>query len=97
MVKRLLSIVAVVACSMRRLQVVIFPLPSCPSCLLLLLILSFFPFVNITRSDMEFGFLFLVVEGTVNFLKNALFSLVWLLSLIVTTFKFGVWVSSWRI
>ena len=42
-------------------------LTSCPSCSLLLLELSFFPFVNITRSEMEFCFLFFVVEGAVNF------------------------------
>ena len=79
------------------LQVVFLPMPSCPSCLLLLLILSFFPFVNITRSEMEFFFLFFVVEGAVNSLKDAMFSLVWLLDSIVAAFDFGFWVSSWRI
>ena len=73
------------------------PMPFCPSCLLLLLILSFLSFVNITRSEMEFCFLFFVMEGAVNFLKNAVFSLVWLLGSIVAAFNFGLWVSSWRI
>ena len=63
MVKRLLSIVAVVACSMRLLQIVFLPLPSCPLCFLLLLILSFFSFVNITRSKMKFGILFFCRGG----------------------------------
>ena len=36
-VKRLFSIVAVVGCSIRRLQMVFLTLPSCPSCSLLLL------------------------------------------------------------
>ena len=89
MVKWLLSIVAVVACSMRRLQVVFLPMSSCPTCLVLLLVLSFFPFINITRSDMDFCFLFFVVEEEVNFLEDSEFSLVWLLGSIVATFDFG--------
>ena len=40
------------------------PLPSCTSCLLLLLILSFLSFVNITRSEMEFCFLFFCHGGS---------------------------------
>ena len=56
-----------------------------------------FPFVNITRLEMKFCFLFFVMEGAVNFLKNAVFSLVWLLGSIVAAFNFGLWVSSWRI
>ena len=58
--------------------------------------LNFF-FVNITRSDMDFCLLFLVVEGAVNFLINAVILLVWLLPLIVAAFDFEFWVSSWRI
>ena len=54
-------------------------------------------FVNITRSDMDFCLLFFVVEGSVNFLINAVILLVWLLCLIVAAFDFGFWVSSWRI
>ena len=56
-----------------------------------------FPFINITRSEMEFCFLLFVVEGAVNFLNNAVLSLVWLLCSIVTAFDFGFWVSSWSI
>ena len=43
-VKQLLSIFTVIACLMRRLQMVFLPFPSRPSCSLLLLLLSFSPF-----------------------------------------------------
>ena len=46
MVKEVLSIVVVVVCSMRWLQVLFLSLPSCTSCLLSLLILSFFPLLT---------------------------------------------------
>ena len=73
---------------------VFLPLLSCPSCSLLLLLLSFFLFVNITRLEMEFCFLFFVLEGALTFLNNAMFLLVWLLDLVVTMIGFEFWGSS---
>ena len=93
-VNRLLSIVIVVTCSMRRLQMVFLTLTSCPSCFLLLFELSFFPFVKITRSEMELCVLFFVVVEAVIFLNNAIFSLVWLLGLFVSAIGFEFWGSS---
>ena len=60
-------------------------LKSCPSCSLLLFELSFFPFVNIIRSEIELCVLFFVVVEAVTVLNNAMFSLVWLLGLVVST------------
>ena len=91
----LFSIVAVVAYSMRRLQIMFLPLPSFPSWSFLLLILSFFPFASITRSETKLCF-FLVVEGAVTFLNNSTFSLELLLGLVFSALGFDVWVSSWR-
>ena len=93
-VKWLFSIVAVVACSIRRLQIVFLTLPSCSSFSLLLLQLSVFPFVKITRSEMELYFLFFVVEEAVTFLNNAMLSLMWLLGLVVSAIGFEFWGSS---
>ena len=57
-------------------------------------ILSFFPFVNISRSEMELYFIFFVVEEEVTFLNNAMFSLVWLLGLVISAISFEFWGSS---
>ena len=57
----------------------------------------FSPFVNITRLEMELCFLFFVVEEYVTFLNNTMFSLVWLLGLVVSVIGFEFWGSSWRI
>ena len=57
-------------------------------------ILSFFPFVNINRSEMELYFIFFVVEEEVTFLNNAMFSLVWLLGLVISAISFEFWGSS---
>ena len=96
-VNRLFSIVAVVACSMRWLWMVFLALSSWPSCSLLLLKLSIFPFFNVTKSEMEFCFLFFDDLEAVTFLDDAIFSLVLLLGLVVSAFGFDFWVSSWRI
>ena len=53
-----------------------------------------FSFVNITRSEMELCVLFFVVVEAVYFLNNAMFSLVWLLGLVVSAIGFKFWGSS---
>ena len=64
---------------------------------MLLLKLSNFPFFNVTKSEMDFCFLFFDDVEAVTFLDDAMFSLVLLLVLIVSAFGFDFWVSSWRI
>ena len=53
-----------------------------------------FSFVNITRSEMELCVLFFVVVEAVTFLDDAIFSLVWMLGLVVSAFGFDFWGSS---
>ena len=60
---------------------------------MLLLKLSIFPF-NVTNSEMEFYFLFFDDVEAVTFLDDAMFSLVLMLSLVVSAFGFDFWVSS---
>ena len=79
----LLNTVVVVAYSMRRLKIVFYLFPLLTSWLVLLLILLFLVFINVTRSEIHSCFLFVVVDSAVTFLNNATFSLVWLELLVV--------------
>ena len=83
-VNLLFTIVAIVTCSMRRLQIMVWPFPPVPLCSLVLLMLSIFLFINITSSKIEFFFLFFGVEGALTFLNNVVISLVHLLGLVVS-------------
>ena len=87
-VNMLFSTVAVIACSMLRLQFFFFSLLSLISWSVLLLVLSFLVFINVTRWEIDSCFLFCVVDRAVTFLDNAIFSLVLLELLVVVAFGF---------
>ena len=53
-----------------------------------------FSLFNVTKSEMDFCFLFFDIVVAVTFLDDAMFSLVLMLVLIVSAFGFDFWVSS---
>ena len=53
-----------------------------------------FSLFNVTKSEMEFCFLFFDDVEAVTFLDDAMFSLVLMLGLVVSAFGFDFWVSS---
>ena len=57
---------------------------------------SIFSFVSITRSEMEFCFLFFVKKGDVTSLNNSMFSLNLFLVVVLSVLGFDVWILSWR-
>ena len=70
---------------------VFLPLSSCPSCSLLLLLLSFFPFVIITSSEIELCFVIFRNGGSIDFFNNVMFSLLWLFDLVVSAIGVVFW------